>query len=290
MKTKNYLSLGMFLAIALTGLSLELWGGDADFAGKDETAALQRLNQNKKTKESSMNRKQYQQAPLPYDTGALEPFMAKSTLEFHHGKHHAAYVANLNAALAKAPELDVPECPAVLLRELYKVPESIRTAVRNNGGGHFNHAFFWKLLTPKSEGAPVGELAAAIEKNFGSFDAFKEKFEAAAMGHFGAGWAWLILKKDGTLAICSTPNQDCPLMPECCVPGIERGCPILAIDLWEHSYYLQYQNRKAEYLKNFWQIVNWAQAEKNYSRAREHCCAKDENKNACCSENSCCSA
>lgn len=219
--------------------------------------------------------KKYEQKPLRFEMSALEPVMEARTLEFHYGKHHAAYVANLNAALEKAPEFDAPLCPGRLLHHLDRVPENIRAAVRNNGGGHFNHSFFWKGLTPKSEGAPVGELAAAIEKDFGSFDAFKEKFSAAAMSHFGAGWAWLILKKDGTLAVCSTPNQDCPLMSRKAVPEIEHGFPVLALDLWEHAYYLQYQNRKADYVKSFWQIVSWAQAEKNYQHALERRRAKE---------------
>ncbi|MBQ9758344.1 MAG: superoxide dismutase [Opitutales bacterium] len=230
--------------------------------------------------------KKYEQKPLRYDMSALEPHMQKCTLEFHYGKHHAAYIANLNAALEKAPEFEAPECPARLVHHLHHVPEAIRTAVRNNGGGHFNHSFFWKCLTPNGQGAPVGELAKAIDRDFGSFDAFREKFEAAAMSHFGAGWAWLILKKDGKLAVCSTPNQDCPLMPESVVPGIEHGRPILALDLWEHSFYLQYQNRKADYIKSFWKLVDWEQAEKVYQKALAHRLAKAEGKKdgCCCSQ------
>lgn len=231
--------------------------------------------------------KKYEQKPLPYAMDALEPIMSKSTFEYHYGKHHAAYVANLNAALEKEPGFEAPECVGRLIHHLHHVPESIRTAVRNNGGGHFNHSFFWKSLTSNGEGAPQGELAAAIEKDFGSFEAFKEKFESAAMTHFGAGWTWLILKKDCTLAVCSTPNQDCPMMPESVVPGIEHGRPILALDLWEHSYYLQYQNRKAEYVKSYWTIVNWAQAEAVYKRALEHRRAKEEGK-SCCNKSGCC--
>ncbi len=226
--------------------------------------------------------KKYEQKPLGYDMSALEPYMQKSTLEFHYGKHHAAYVANLNAALEKAPEFEVPECPALLLLHLQYVPEAIRTAVRNNGGGHFNHSFFWKCLTPNSQGAPVGELAKAIEKEFGSFDAFCQKFEAAAMSHFGSGWAWLILNKDGKLAVCTTPNQDCPLMPESVVPGIERGRPILALDLWEHSFYLQYQNRKADYIKSFWKLVDWNRAEEVYQKALAPCPMNADGKKGGC--------
>lgn len=236
-----------------------------------------------------MMKNKYEQAPLPYAEESLEPVMEKRTLEFHYGKHHAAYVANLNATLAKVPEFEAPECVGRLIHHLHHVPEAVRLAVRNNGGGHFNHTFFWKLLTPKGEGAPTGELAEVIQKTYGSFEAFKEKFEAAAMAHFGAGWTWLILKKDGSLAICSTPNQDCPLMPESVVPGIEHGRPILAVDLWEHSYYLQYQNRKVDYLKNFWKIVNWSQANKNYLKALEHRRKKEAGEKSCCSKDSCCS-
>lgn len=229
--------------------------------------------------------KKFEQKPLGFEKDALEPEMSSRTLEFHYGKHHAAYVANLNAALEKEPEFEPPPCPARLIHHLNRVPESIRSAVRNNGGGHFNHAFFWKCLTPNGEGAPAGELAQAIEKAFGSFDAFKEKFSAAAMGHFGAGWAWLIMRKDGSLAVCSTPNQDCPLMPESVVPAIEHGHPILALDLWEHAYYLQYQNLKADYVKSFWRIVNWAQAEKNYRRGLERLRAKADGSS--CHSHSC---
>lgn len=232
--------------------------------------------------------KQYEQKPLRYAMDALEPEMQKKTLEFHYGKHHAAYVVNLNAALAKEPDFDPPPCPARLIRHLNRVPEPIRTAVRNNGGGHFNHSFFWKCLAPASEGAPVGDLAAALGEAFGSFEAFREKFSAAAMAHFGAGWTWLILKKDGSLAVCSTPNQDCPLMPESVVSGIEHGYPILALDLWEHAYYLQYQNLKADYVKSFWRLVNWSQAEKNYRHALEHLRAKKSGEHpahgCCCAD------
>lgn len=224
--------------------------------------------------------KKYEQKPLRFEMSALEPVMEARTLEFHYGKHHAAYVANLNAALEKAPEFAAPACLGHLLHHLDDVPESIRTAVRNNGGGHFNHTFFWNLLTPEGAGAPVGELASAIEKSFGSFDAFKEKFSAAAMTHFGAGWAWLILKKDGSLGVCSTANQDFPMMPESIVPAASRGFPILTLDLWEHAYYLQYQNRKADYVNAFWKIVDWAQAEKNYRRGIERRLARERGAHA----------
>lgn len=235
-----------------------------------------------------MENKKYEQKPLRYAMDALEPVMSKSTLEYHYGRHHVAYIGNLNAALEKEPSFEAPACIGRLIHHLHHVPESIRAAVRNNGGGHFNHSFFWKTLTaPKEENKPCGELAAAIVRDFGSVDALKEKFNAAALGHFGSGWAWLILKKDCKLAVCSTPNQDCPLMPESVVPGIEHGRPIIALDLWEHSYYLQYQNRKAEYVKSFWSIVDWEQAERNYCKALEHRRAKEEGKQ-CCHKGGCC--
>lgn len=211
--------------------------------------------------------KKLEQKPLTYAFDALEPAMEKRTLEVHYGKHHVAYVEKLNAALEKAPEFRVSGCIWHLIARLDRVPESIRKAVRNNGGGHFNHAFFWKCLSPNGGGVPVGELAGAIEKTFGSFDAFREKFEDAAMTHFGSGWAWLIVKPDGSLAVCSTPNQDSPLMPASVVPDIEHGRPVLTLDLWEHAYYLQYQNRKADYVKAFWKLVDWNAAEAFYAQA-----------------------
>lgn len=211
--------------------------------------------------------KKFVQTPLAYDFGALEPAMERRTVELHYGKHHAAYVSNLNAALEKAPEFDAPECPGQLLAKLDEVPEAIRTAVRNNGGGYLNHELFWKLLTPKSEGAPVGELAKALDETFGSFEAFKEKFAAASMAHFGAGWTWLIMRPCGKLKIVTLPNQDNPLMPASVVPEAAQGQPVLALDLWEHAYYLQYQNLKAEYVKSFWQLANWTYAEERYQKA-----------------------
>jgi len=216
----------------------------------------------------------YTQKPLRFALNALEPIMEKRTLEFHYGKHHAAYIANLNAALEKEPSFDAPDCPGCLLRHLDDVPATIRTAVRNNGGGHFNHTFFWNELAPagSTAGVPAGELATAIEKSFGSFAAFKEKFASVAMSHFGAGWAWLVAKPDGSLSVVSTPNQDCPLMPASVVPADVRGHPLLALDLWEHAYYLRYQNRKAEYVASFWSIVDWPQAEKHFQKSRNGSC------------------
>lgn len=224
---------------------------------------------NQPEKEQNKIMKKYTQKPLGYGFGDLEPAMARETVELHYGKHHAAYVANLNAALEKVPDFSAPESPFQLLRQLDSVPAEVRTAVRNNGGGFVNHEIFWEELSPQGGGVPVGALAEAIDKAFGSFDAFKEKFAAASMAHFGAGWTWLILRKDGSLKITTLPNQDNPVMPESIVPAESQGIPILALDLWEHAYYLQYQNRKAEYVKSFWQLVNWEDVNKFYTKIRE---------------------
>ena len=183
---------------------------------------------------------------LPYAFDALEPHFDARTMEIHHGKHHNAYVTNLNNAIAGT------DLEGKSLEELMKVAGS-NTAVRNNGGGHWNHSMFWQILSPTGGGAPSGELAAAIDAKFGSFDAFKEKFANAGMTRFGSGWAWLLIK-DGKLEISSTPNQDNPLMDVAEV----KGMPILGVDVWEHAYYLKYQNRRADYLGAFWSVVNWS--------------------------------
>jgi len=201
--------------------------------------------------------------PLPYDKTALEPHIDATTMEIHHGKHHAAYVANLNKAIAGNAALEGKTIEA-LIGNLSAVPENIRGAVRNNGGGHANHSLFWKLMAPKAGGAPTGKLADNIKAAFGSFDAFKEKFEAAGMGRFGSGWAWLVVN-NGKLEIVSTANQDNPLMGKA-VAGCE-GKPVLGCDVWEHAYYLKYQNRRADYLKAWWNVVNWAEAARNYEAA-----------------------
>jgi len=200
---------------------------------------------------------------LPYGASDLEPNIDARTMEIHHGKHHATYVANLNKALESAPELASKSLDE-LIGNLSAVPEAIRGPVRNNAGGHWNHSFFWKLMAPSAGGAPVGSLAEAIAKTFGSFDDFKAKFEAAGLARFGSGWAWLSVKADKSLCICSTPNQDNPLMvgvAEC------PGTPVIGCDVWEHAYYLHYQNRRADYLKAWWNTVSWAAAEKNYQSA-----------------------
>jgi Fe-Mn family superoxide dismutase len=200
---------------------------------------------------------------LPYASNALEPHIDAKTMEIHHGKHHAAYVTNLNKALESAPDL-AGKSVDELCKSIASVPESIRGPVRNNGGGHWNHSFFWKLMKANAEGKPVGKLAEAINADFGSFEAFQEKFAAAAAGRFGSGWAWLCAK-GGKLAICSTANQDNPLMGE--LAGC-TGTPVLGLDVWEHAYYLNYQNRRPDYVKAWWNVVNWAQAEANYAAAK----------------------
>jgi Fe-Mn family superoxide dismutase len=194
--------------------------------------------------------------PLPFAVDALEPFIDAKTMEIHHGKHHAAYVDNLNKALKDFPELAAKPVNEILAN-LNVVPEAIRTVVRNNAGGHSNHTFFWKLISPGGSPIPTGSLADAINKAFGSFDEFKAKLETAGLGRFGSGWVWLIKNKNGLLEIISTPNQDSPL--------IDGHQPIIGNDVWEHAYYLQYQNRRADYLKAWWNIVNWDVAEAHYN-------------------------
>jgi Fe-Mn family superoxide dismutase len=202
-------------------------------------------------------------APLPYPNNALEPSIDARTMEIHHDKHHAAYVTNLNNAIKDKPELEAKSIEA-LIADLASVPEAIRPAVRNNGGGHWNHTFFWSIMGPNAGGKPSGALAAAIDSTFGSFEAFQEKFQAAGVGRFGSGWAWLIVKADKSIAIISTPNQDNPLMV-----GIAEttGTPVLGVDVWEHAYYLNYQNRRPDYLKAWWNTVNWSAVEALYAAA-----------------------
>ena len=202
----------------------------------------------------------YELPALPYPKDALEPHTDAMTMEIHHGKHHAAYVANVNKAIAGKADLESKSVED-LIRNLDAVPADIRGAVRNNGGGHANHSMFWKLLTPKAGGAPSGKLADDIKSAFGSFEAFKEKFENAGMTRFGSGWAWLVVN-GGKLEVVSTANQDNPIMGKA-VAGCE-GKPLLGCDVWEHAYYLKYQNRRADYLKAFWNLVNWAEVAKNY--------------------------
>jgi Fe-Mn family superoxide dismutase len=200
----------------------------------------------------------YELPPLPYPFAALEPHIDAKTMEIHHDKHHQAYITNANNALKDYPELAAKPVEE-LLANLSAVPEAIRTAVRNNAGGHANHSFFWKILGPSAGGSPKGKLAEAINSTFGSFEQFKEKLQAAGAGRFGSGWAWLVVNKENKLEITSTANQDSPISD-----GLK---PILGVDVWEHAYYLHYQNRRPEYLKAFWNVVNWDEVQKNYEVA-----------------------
>ncbi len=195
-------------------------------------------------------------AALPYDFNALEPHIDEQTMRIHHGKHHQAYVTNLNAALDKHAALHGKSLDD-LLKDLSAVPEDIRGAVRNNGGGHWNHTMFWQIMGPNAGGAPTGALADAITAAFGSFDKFKEEFAKAGLGRFGSGWAWLV-DDGGKLSIVSTPNQDNPLM--------EGKKALLGLDVWEHAYYLKYQNRRADYIGAWWNVVNWAAVAKRYGK------------------------
>ncbi len=200
----------------------------------------------------------YELPQLPYAANALEPHIDEQTMNIHHGKHHATYIAKLNAALEGHDDL-ASKSIEELVANLDAVPENIRGAVRNNGGGHANHSLFWKLLSPNGGGAPTGELADAINEAFGSLDKFKEEFANAGANRFGSGWAWLIVD-GGKLAITSTPNQDTPLM--------EGKSPILGLDVWEHAYYLNYQNRRPDYINAFWNVVNWDEVTKLYNEAK----------------------
>ena len=197
--------------------------------------------------------------PLPYAFDALEPYIDKQTMEIHHDKHHAAYVTNLNKALESAPDLQSKTVEELLASNCAIVPDSIKTAVRNNGGGHINHSMFWQILAPSAGGSPTGNVAAAINTAFGSFDTFKEKFGAAATTRFGSGWAWLI-KKGGGVEIISTANQDSPVM--------EGKFSVMGLDVWEHAYYLKYQNRRPDYIEAWWNVVNWEEIANNYAKAK----------------------
>ncbi|MGG3885229.1 superoxide dismutase [Brevibacillus panacihumi] len=200
----------------------------------------------------------HQLPALPYAHDALEPHIDKQTMEIHHGRHHATYVNNLNAALEAHADLQGKSVEE-LISNLDALPEGIRTAVRNNGGGHANHTLFWEVMSPNGGGAPTGELADAINAAFGSFDNFKAEFAKAATGRFGSGWAWLIAD-GGKVAITSTPNQDSPIM--------EGKTPILGLDVWEHAYYLNYQNKRPDYIAAFWNVVNWDEVSKRFAAAK----------------------
>jgi Fe-Mn family superoxide dismutase len=195
---------------------------------------------------------------LPYAYNALEPHIDEQTMHLHHDKHHAAYVTKLNGAIEKHPELG-GKSPEELLRNLNAVPDDVRGVVRNNGGGHVNHTMFWQIMGPGKGGNPTGAIADAINKTFGSFDAFKEKFEAAGVNQFGSGWAWLVRTKSGEFKVTSTPNQDNPLS--------NGEFPLLGNDVWEHAYYLKYQNRRPDYLKAWWNVVNWDEVNKRLGQA-----------------------
>ena len=196
--------------------------------------------------------------PLPYAPGALEPHIDAQTMQIHHGKHHQTYVNNLNAALEKAPELQNRSIEE-LMREVERVPEGVRTAVRNNGGGHYNHSMFWQIMAPNAGGEPTGAIGEAIRSTFGDFGKFRDQFTAAGTGRFGSGWAWLVAD-GGRLSITSTPNQDNPLM--------EGKQPVMGLDVWEHAYYLKYQNRRPDYLAAVWNVINWRVAEERFNRAQ----------------------
>jgi Fe-Mn family superoxide dismutase len=196
----------------------------------------------------------YSLPQLPYSYDALEPYIDKTTMEIHHTKHHQAYINNLNSALEKYPEFHNLELEEIL-RNLNQLPEEIRTAVRNNGGGHYNHTLFWEIMKPNGGGEPKGKLKEEIERNFGSFEEFKKLFSETAIKHFGSGWAWLVITSDKKLKVYSMLNQDNPLM--------NGDIPIMGLDVWEHAYYLKYQNRRAEYVEAWWHVVNWDKIEEN---------------------------
>ena len=198
---------------------------------------------------------------LPYGFDALEPHIDKQTMEIHHGKHHKAYVDNLNKAITGTP------MEKMSLFEIMKTVSKQPVAVRNNGGGHYNHSMFWTILAPANTDKPTGELAAAIDKKFGSLDKLKEEFNKAAATRFGSGWAWLVLNPKGELTVTSTPNQDNPLMDT--VPEAERGFPVMGLDVWEHAYYLKYQNKRADYTNAFWNVINWKAVEQRFAEAKK---------------------
>jgi superoxide dismutase, Fe-Mn family len=200
----------------------------------------------------------HQLPALPYGFDALEPFIDEATMRLHHGKHHQAYIDNLNKAVTGTPLENVPV--EQLLKDLSAVPEGIRNVVRNHGGGHANHSLFWQVMAPGAGGPPTGPVADAINGVFGSFESFKEKLTAAAMGQFGSGWGWLVVKKDGAIAVVNTANQDSPLSA--------GDTPVLGVDVWEHAYYLKYQNRRAEYLQSWFSVINWSRVNEFLRQAR----------------------
>lgn len=218
-------------------------------------AITNQINKNR----SNTKMSKFELAPLPYAFNALEPYIDAQTMEIHHGKHHGAYVANLNKAIEAKPELEGKS-----LEELFKVVSTLPAAVRNNGGGHYNHTMFWNIMGPNKGGKPTGALADAINGTFESFEKFQELFNNAATTRFGSGWAWLVLS-DGKLVVTSTPNQDNPLMDVAEV----KGFPIMGLDVWEHAYYLKYQNRRPEYITNWWNVVDWDAIAKRFDEAKK---------------------
>lgn len=202
----------------------------------------------------------YNLPALPYPANALEPTIDAMTMEIHHGRHHKTYVDNLNKALESTPDLANKPIED-LLKNLNAVPEAVRTAVRNNGGGHANHSMFWEIMGPKAGGTPSGDLATAINSTFTSFDQFKAKIKEAALGRFGSGWAWLSIGADGKLQVVSTPNQDTPIM--------DGSTPIMGVDVWEHAYYLKYQNKRADYVDAWWNVVNWGKVGERFAKAKK---------------------
>jgi Fe-Mn family superoxide dismutase len=237
----------LLLLAATTGAAA--CGAFPSTAGPVKTSA-----ENKQTEGSQT----FNLPPLPYDYNALEPHIDAATMKFHHDKHHAAYVKNLNEAVNKYPQLKTKTAEQ-LIQSLNSLPEDIRTTVKNNGGGHINHTMFWEIMSPDGGGEPKGAIAAAITQNFGSFDSFKKQFNEAGTKRFGSGWAWLVRNKDGKLQVTSTANQDSPLM--------EGMYPIMGNDVWEHAYYLKYQNKRADYLTAWWNVVNWTEVNKRFEKA-----------------------
>jgi len=226
--------------------------------GSFPSAAESQSKQLSESKQNQGGKDTFTLPPLPYDYKALEPHIDAATMQFHHDKHHAAYVKNLNDAVNKYPQLKSKSVED-LVRNLNSVPEDIRTTLRNNGGGHLNHTMFWAIMGPNGGGQPKGAIAKAIQSSFGSFEDFKKQFNEAGTKRFGSGWAWLVRTKDGKLQIMSTANQDSPLM--------EGNYPIMGNDVWEHAYYLKYQNKRADYLTAWWNVVNWDEVNKRYDRA-----------------------
>jgi superoxide dismutase, Fe-Mn family len=250
---RHFLSL---LGATTGAASFSVMGFGKPFAFETEAIAAGRLGRS--ASDLAQATGPFTLPPLPYDYNALEPYIDAETMQFHHDKHHAAYVKNLNAAVEKYPELKVMTAEE-LLRQIDTVPSDIRQTVINNGGGHVNHSMFWEIMGPNGGGTPTGGIATAIRQTFGSFDAFQKAFNEAGTKRFGSGWAWLVMGADGKLEIISTGNQDSPLM--------QGLYPVLGNDVWEHAYYLKYRNKRDEYLSSWWNVVNWEEIERRYEQA-----------------------